>query len=106
MSGWTGRGVTRRRIPARLPCSAIWFARRSNLPLAVDEGACAMEQRRARIAVIGAGWWSTSTHIPGLLDDPAADVVALCDADEARLRAAADRFGIAGTYTDVGEMLR
>jgi predicted dehydrogenase len=65
-----------------------------------------MEQRRARIAVIGAGWWSTSTHIPGLLDDPAADVVALCDADEARLRAAADRFGIAGTYTDVGEMLR
>jgi predicted dehydrogenase len=65
-----------------------------------------MEQRRARIAVIGTGWWSTFTHIPGLLDDPAADLVALCDADEERLRAAADRFGIARTYTDVGAMLR
>src|SRR3954463_14843553 len=65
-----------------------------------------MEQRRARIAVIGAGWWSTFTHMPGLLDHPDADIVALCDADDARLRAAADRFGIAHTYTDVGEMLR
>jgi predicted dehydrogenase len=65
-----------------------------------------MEERRARIAVIGAGWWSTFTHIPGLLDNPAAELVALCDADEERLRAAADHFGIARTYTDVGEMLR
>jgi predicted dehydrogenase len=65
-----------------------------------------MNQRRARIAVIGAGWWSTATHIPGLLDNPDADIVALCDADEERLRAAADRFGIARSYTDVGTMLR
>src|SRR5947209_4605315 len=106
MCGWTGRAATRRRIRARRPSFATWSARASIVLPTMDEGAHAMKQRRARIAVIGAGWWSTSTHIPGLLDDPAAEVVALCDADEGRLRAAAARFEIARTYTDVGEMLR
>jgi predicted dehydrogenase len=64
-----------------------------------------MQERRARIAVIGAGWWSTFTHIPGLQDYPAADLVALCDTNAERLRAAAAHFGILRTYTDVAEML-
>jgi predicted dehydrogenase len=64
------------------------------------------EGRKARIAVIGAGWWSTYTHLPGLLEYPYADLVTLCDPDEGRLRAAAEHFGIRTTYTGVEEMLR
>lgn len=64
------------------------------------------EGRRARIAVVGAGWWSTYTHIPGLQSYPSADLVALCDSDEAKLRDAAERYGVSNTYASVAEMLR
>jgi predicted dehydrogenase len=64
------------------------------------------ESRRARIAVVGTGWWSTYTHIPGLLENPDAQLVALCDPDEAKLNEAADRYGIARRYRDVAELLR
>lgn len=63
-------------------------------------------QCSARIAVIGAGWWATYTHIPGLQAYPHAELVALCDPDEQRLRAAAARYQVAKTYTDVGDLLR
>jgi len=59
----------------------------------------------ARIAVIGTGWWATEVHIPALLANPAAELVALCDADPARLRAAARAFGVGRTYTDHAAML-
>jgi predicted dehydrogenase len=54
---------------------------------------------KARIAVIGSGWWATYTHIPALQANPAAELMALCDADPARLRAAAEAYGVAHTYT-------
>ena len=41
---------------------------------------------KARLAVIGTGWWSTYTHIPALQAHPGAALVALCDCDPARLR--------------------
>jgi predicted dehydrogenase len=44
---------------------------------------------KARIAVIGAGWWSTYTHIPALQANPSAELVALCDVNHERLQAAA-----------------
>ena len=59
----------------------------------------------ARVAVIGCGWWSTYTHIPRLREYEHADLVALCDPDEARLRAAAERYGVERTYTSLDEML-
>jgi predicted dehydrogenase len=65
-----------------------------------------MQQRKARIAVIGTGWWSTYTHIPGLLANPDAELVALCDPDQAKLRAAAERYGIDQSYADVDTLLR
>lgn len=64
------------------------------------------ENRRARVAVIGTGWWSTYTHIPGLQANPDAELVALCDRDEERLQAAAEHYGVEKTYTDVDELLR
>jgi predicted dehydrogenase len=60
---------------------------------------------KARIAVIGTGWWSTYTHIPALLANPAAELVALCDADDQRLRAAAQAYGVARIYADHQTML-
>lgn len=59
----------------------------------------------ARIAVVGAGWWATSVHIPALLANPAAELAALCDADSQRLAAAAQEFGVQRTYTNLAEML-
>src|SRR5437870_2539444 len=60
---------------------------------------------KARIAVIGSGWWATQAHIPGLLVNPDATLVALCDADPARLQAAASAYGIELTYQDYQLML-
>jgi predicted dehydrogenase len=60
---------------------------------------------KARVAVVGCGWWSTFTHIPGLKEYEPAELVALCDPDEARLKAAAERYGVAKTYTSVDAML-
>lgn len=60
---------------------------------------------KARIGVIGTGWWATDTHIPALLQNPDAALVALCDTDPGRLQAAADRYEISGRYTDIQTML-
>lgn len=60
---------------------------------------------KARVAVIGTGWWSTYTHIPGLIEHPNAELVALCDRNPEALAAAAERYGIDRTYSDVDELL-
>lgn len=60
---------------------------------------------QARIAVIGAGWWSTYTHIPGILANPAAELVALCDTDAAKLRAAAEAYQLERLYEDYQVMI-
>ena len=59
----------------------------------------------ARIAVIGTGWWGTEVHIPAILSHPDALLVAVCDRDPERLRAAAEAYAIPRTYTDHREML-
>jgi predicted dehydrogenase len=70
---------------------------------------------KARIGVVGTGWWATDTHIPALLAHPKAELVALCDSDVARLEATAERYarttdgstqaGTVGVYRDVHQML-
>ena len=62
-------------------------------------------RKKVRIALIGAGGRSTSTHYPALHDIPQADVVAACDLDENRLQSACNRFGIRGRYSDYREMI-
>ena len=61
--------------------------------------------QKARIAVIGTGWWATSVHIPALLANPAAELVAICDADTARLAAAQQAYPVGRAYTRHAEML-
>lgn len=60
---------------------------------------------QARIAVVGAGWWATTAHIPAVQEDPQAQLVAICDRNPEKLKAAADAYGVATTYTDLDEML-
>ncbi|MDP6417220.1 MAG: Gfo/Idh/MocA family oxidoreductase, partial [Gammaproteobacteria bacterium] len=60
---------------------------------------------KARIAVIGAGWWATYAHMPALQAHPDAELVAIADVDAGKLAKAADYYDIASTYTDFREML-
>jgi len=60
---------------------------------------------RARIGVIGTGWWATYAHLPSLLAYPRAEVVALADPSPERLAQAAERFGIGAQFTDYHAML-
>src|SRR4051794_30408972 len=54
---------------------------------------------RVRIGVIGTGWWATQFHLPGLIDYAHAEVVALADPDPVNLARAADRYGVARSYS-------
>jgi predicted dehydrogenase len=65
-----------------------------------------MTPDKARIAVIGTGWWSTYTHLPGLLDNPDAELAAMCDASSAALEKAAAAFPTVRAYADFRELLR
>lgn len=58
-----------------------------------------------RIAVIGTGWWSTQYHLPGLLADPRAEVVALVDTNPKKLALVAHAFGIRRTHQTTAELL-
>jgi predicted dehydrogenase len=60
---------------------------------------------RARIGVIGSGWWATYAHLPALLADPRADVVAIADSSPDRLAHAAEHFGIRGQFVDYRALL-
>ena len=59
----------------------------------------------ARIGVVGAGWWATEAHIPGLIEHPQAEISALCDLDADRAARAAEHYGVAAVYDDLDRML-
>lgn len=58
-----------------------------------------------KIAFIGAGGRALSAHYPALKALPNVVVTAVCELDEERLHQAADRFDIAGRYTNFVEMI-
>lgn len=61
--------------------------------------------KKARIAIIGTGWWSTYTHIPALQAHPDTILIALCDSDVQKLQAAAEKYQVERIYTDYHKML-
>lgn len=61
---------------------------------------------KARIAVIGTGWWATTAHLPALAANPTAELVAVCDQRADLLARVADKFKIPKTYTNYHEMLQ
>jgi predicted dehydrogenase len=60
---------------------------------------------KAKIAVVGTGWWATANHLPALTSHPDAEIVAICDVDESKAQKAADEFDIQTIYTDLDAML-
>jgi predicted dehydrogenase len=59
-----------------------------------------MSPPRVRAAVIGAGAWARTCHLPVLRSRPEVDIVAVSDIDPERVRAAADEFGVPKAFTD------
>lgn len=60
---------------------------------------------KTRIALIGAGWWMTQYHIPGLQAYDKAEIVGVADKNPAKLEAVREHFGIDSLFTDYHEML-
>lgn len=60
---------------------------------------------RARIALVGAGWFGRLAAVPAVLNHPDADLVAVCDRDRHRAQETADEFGIPQVFTDVGDLI-
>jgi predicted dehydrogenase len=64
-----------------------------------------MAKERARIGVIGTGWWATTAHLPGLTAHPDAEIVGVADLDRDKARQTADRYGIARVFADHRDLL-
>src|SRR5574341_648895 len=59
---------------------------------------------KAKIAVVGTGWWATTAHIPALLKNPRAEIV-LVDKNPAALQAAASKYNVSETFTRLPDAL-
>jgi predicted dehydrogenase len=68
-----------------------------------NSAAASTSTRRLRVGVIGLG--IGRMHIEGWRQHPDVDVVAITDADPARLATVGEQFGIAARYTGAAEML-
>jgi len=62
-------------------------------------------REKLRVAVIGAGRWSASAHLPGFYRSPLCDLVAICDLDEDLARKRAGQFEIPDVETDFEKIL-
>ena len=60
--------------------------------------------RPLRVGFIGTGD-ITDLHHPAYVDNPKAELHAICDADEVRLRQRASEWGVSRTYTDYRDLL-
>jgi len=59
----------------------------------------------ARVAVVGCGWWATEAHLPALVANPDAELVAVVDPDPQRRALVEERFEPGASYADVDELL-
>lgn len=55
--------------------------------------------------MVGAGWWSSTAHLPALAADECCELVAVCDADATRAERAAERFGVRHAATELADLL-
>jgi virulence factor len=63
------------------------------------------QQRRVRVAIIGAGGMANSVHYPSLASFSDVEIAAVCDVDAVRRDATADKYGIARRYVDYRRMV-
>jgi predicted dehydrogenase len=57
-----------------------------------------------KCGVLGAGWWATFAHIPALLADPRAELVAIQKRDKSQAQKVAEEFGIPFACTTAEEL--
>lgn len=62
-------------------------------------------ERKIRVAMIGAGNMANSVHYPSLASFTDVEIAAVCDLDEERRETTANRYGIAGRYSDYRKMI-
>jgi predicted dehydrogenase len=60
---------------------------------------------KARVGLIGTGWWATYTHLPALAARTDVSLVALADCVPERLQRTAEHFRIRRTYPDARSLL-
>src|SRR6478672_1729149 len=61
--------------------------------------------KKVRCAVIGAGWWATTAHLPVLKTHPDVELVAVQSLDEKRVQQIASDFGAARALTSWQDVL-
>lgn len=61
--------------------------------------------RKAKIGVVGAGWWATEHHIPSLIDCNRVDFVGIADPKPDKLNLAADHYDVEGRFPSHRELL-
>jgi predicted dehydrogenase len=64
-----------------------------------------MAGERVGVGVIGAGRWANWAHLPGWKRDERCEIVAVCDTEFDRAKAAADKFGAKVATADYGDLL-
>ena len=60
---------------------------------------------KARIGIIGTGWWATHAHLPSLTTYADADVIGVADIDGDRARLTAETFAVERAFSDHHELL-
>jgi predicted dehydrogenase len=60
---------------------------------------------KVKVAFIGAGSMANHVHYPSLVAMEDVTIVGVCDLDEERLRATADKFGVVGRFPDYRRMI-
>lgn len=60
---------------------------------------------KLRVAVIGAGRWSRTAHLPGFHRSPLCELAVICDLDREMATARAAEFEVPDVETDVGKVL-
>ena len=64
-----------------------------------------MTKEKLRVAVIGAGRWSATAHLPGFHRSPLADLAVICDLDREIAEKRAREFSVPDVSTDVEKVL-
>lgn len=64
-----------------------------------------MPNQTVRIAFIGAGAMANRVHYPSLASFSDVEIAGICDIDEDRLNSTAERYGVAGRFTDYRDMV-
>lgn len=61
--------------------------------------------KKVRVAVIGAGWWTSRVHIPTLLADSRVEIVGICDTDSRRAKRLVDCYSLDFATDSIDDIL-